>query len=116
MKPPKHEVHGVYYAITRWKYYLQGLGIVVHNVHNPLHKFLNEKNANNKVNFWSLEIAIYNITFEWISSAHNKAADCLSRLVDVRMQQLPASSLTQSQHHQQMDMLLTLSKKNQSFS
>ena len=36
---------------------------------------------NNKVNRWSLELAIYNITFEWISGAKNKAADCLSRLV-----------------------------------
>ena len=40
-----------------------------------------EKNANNKVNRWSLELATYNITFEWISGAKNKAADCLSRLV-----------------------------------
>ena len=28
-----------------------------------------------------MELAIYNITFEWISGAKNKAADCLSRLV-----------------------------------
>ena len=40
-----------------------------------------EKNANNKVNRWSLELATYSITFEWISGAKNKAADCLSRLV-----------------------------------
>ena len=40
-----------------------------------------EKNANNKVNRWGLEFATYNITFEWISGAQNKAADCLSRLV-----------------------------------
>ena len=40
-----------------------------------------EKNANNKVNRWSLELATYNITFEWISGAKNKAADCLPRLV-----------------------------------
>ena len=40
-----------------------------------------EKNANNKVNRWSLELATYNITFEWISGAKNKAADCLSRLI-----------------------------------
>ena len=40
-----------------------------------------EKNANNKVNRWSLELATYNITFEWISGARNKAADCLSLLV-----------------------------------
>ena len=30
---------------------------------------------------WSLELATYNIPFEWISGAKNKAADCLSRLV-----------------------------------
>ena len=36
---------------------------------------------NNKVNRWSLELATYNMTFEWISGAKNKAADCLSRLV-----------------------------------
>ena len=28
-----------------------------------------------------LESATYNITFEWISGAHNKAADCLSHIV-----------------------------------
>ena len=33
------------------------------------------------MNRWSLELATYNITFEWISEAKNKAADCLSRLV-----------------------------------
>ena len=51
------------------------------NDHKPLAKFLNGKNTNNKVNRWSLELATYNITFEWISGAKNKAADCLSRLV-----------------------------------
>ena len=29
----------------------------------------------------SMELATYNISFEWISGAKNKAADCLSRLV-----------------------------------
>ena len=52
--------------------------IVVHNDHKPLQKFLNGKNATNKVNRWSLELATYDITFEWISGAHSKAADCLS--------------------------------------
>ena len=42
------------------------------------------KIANNKVNRWSLELATYNITFEWISGTHNRAADCLSQLVDVK--------------------------------
>ena len=30
---------------------------------------------------WSLELAKYNLSLEWISGAKNKAADCLSRLV-----------------------------------
>ena len=42
-----------------------------------------EKNVNNKVNRWGLELATYNITFEWISGAKNKGADCLSHLVEL---------------------------------
>ena len=41
-----------------------------------------EENANNKVTRWSLELATYNITFEWSSGAKNKATDCLSRMVN----------------------------------
>ena len=50
----KLEAYGVYYAITKWNYYLQGVDITVKNYHKPLAKFLNEKNANNNVNRWSL--------------------------------------------------------------
>ena len=60
---------------------------MVQNNHKPLAKFLNGKNANNKVNRWQLELPTYNITFEWISGAKNKAADCLSQLVE----QLPTT-------------------------
>ena len=78
----EQEAYGVYYAVTKWNYYLQGADIIVRNDHKPLAKFLNGKNANNKVNTWGLELATCNITFEWISGANNKAADCLSRLVE----------------------------------
>ena len=53
------------------------------NDHKPLEMFLNGKNANNKVNRWSLELATYHITLEWISGAKNKGADCLSWLVEL---------------------------------
>ena len=66
-----------------WNYYLWGADIIVRNDHKPLAKFLNGKNANNKVNRWGLELATYNITSEWISGAKNKAADCLSYLVEL---------------------------------
>ena len=52
------------------------------NDHKPLAKFLNGKNANNKVKRWELGLATCNITFEWISGAKDEAADCLSRLVE----------------------------------
>ena len=77
----EQEAYGVYYAITKWNYYLQGADIIVWNYHKPLNKFLNSKNANNKVNRWGLELTVYNITFEWISGAHNKVTDCHSHLV-----------------------------------
>ena len=84
----KQDAYGVYYAITKWNYYLQGADITVKIYPKPLAWFLNGKNANNKVDRWSLELATYNITFEWISGAQNKAADCLSWLVK------PTSPLT----------------------
>ena len=77
----EQEAFGVYYTITNWNYYLQGADIIAQNDHKPLVQFLNGKNTNNKVNRWSLELATYNITFEWISGAKNKATDCLSRLI-----------------------------------
>ena len=39
----EQEVYGVYYAIIKWNYYLQGAGIIVRNDHKPLAKFLNGK-------------------------------------------------------------------------
>ena len=47
---------------------------------NPLPSFFNGKNANNKVNRWSLELATYSITYKWISGAKN---NCLSWLVEL---------------------------------
>ena len=59
----EQETYGVYYAVTKWNYYFWGADIIVQNDHKPLAKFLNRKNANNKVNQWGLELATYNITF-----------------------------------------------------
>ena len=77
----EQEAFGIYYTITKWNYYPQGTDIIVRNYHKPLAHFCNGKNTNNKVNRWSLELATYNISFEWISRARNKAGDCLVRLV-----------------------------------
>ena len=87
----EQEAYGVYYAITKWNYYLQGADITVRNDHRPLSKFLNRKNAINKANRWGLELATYNITFEWTSGAKNKAADFLSCLVE--LPSMPSASV-----------------------
>ena len=65
----EQEAYDVYYAVTRWNYYLPGAAVIMCNDHKPLARFLNGKNTNNKVNRWGLELAIYNITFKWISQA-----------------------------------------------
>ena len=44
----EQEAYGVYFAITKWNYYLQGSDIVVCKDHKTLNKFVNGKNANNK--------------------------------------------------------------------
>ena len=80
---PEQEAYGIYFAIKKWNYYLQGADIIGRNDHKPLAQFLNGKNKNTKINRWGLELASYNITFEWIFGARNKAADCLSRLVEL---------------------------------
>ena len=90
----EQEAYGVYYAITKWNYYLQGTNITVKNNHKLLAHFLNGKHANNKVNRWSLELATYNITFEWLSGAKNKAADCLSWLVQPHLTSTSVNMLT----------------------
>ena len=80
---PEQEAYGIYFAIKKWTYYLQGADIIVQNYHKPLAQFLNWKNRNTKINRWRLELASYNITLEWISGTKNKAADCLLQLVEL---------------------------------
>ena len=58
----KEDDCGVYNTITKWNYYLKGSDIIMCNDHKPLQKFLNCKNTNNKVNWWSMELSTYIIT------------------------------------------------------
>ena len=74
---PEQKAYRVYYAITKWNYYLQDTNIIVPNDHKPLAKFLNGKNTKNKVNRWRLKLGTYDIMFEWISGSLNMATDCL---------------------------------------
>ena len=74
---PEQEAYSICFAVKKWNY-LQGADIIIRNDHKPLAQFLNGKNENTKINRWGLELASYNINFEWISGVKNKATDCLS--------------------------------------
>ena len=52
----EQEAYGVYYAITKWNYYLQGADIIVRNDHKSLAHFLNGKTLITKSTggVWSL--------------------------------------------------------------
>ena len=80
---PEQEPYSIYFAIKKWNYYLQKADIIVRTDHKPLARFLNGKNENTKINRWGLELASYNIKFEWISGVKNKVTDCLSQLVEL---------------------------------
>ena len=54
----------VYITVTKWNYSLNGAEIIVCNDHKTLARFLNGKNANNKVNRWGLELATSYVTFK----------------------------------------------------
>ena len=98
-KCSEQEAYSVYYEVTKRNYCLQGAEVIIHNDHKPLAWLLNGKNSNKKVTIWGLELAPYNITFKWISGTQNKAADCLSRLVELAqdrpatVKMLPATNL-----------------------
>ena len=70
----EQEAYGVYYTVTKWNYYLQGAEVIIYNDHKPLARFLKGKKKNNKVNRCGLELAPYNITFEWISGTKQLTA------------------------------------------
>ena len=80
----KEEAYGVYYAVTMWNILYTGIWHYCPQWPQASTKIMNVKNANDKVNRWSLGLATYNIKFEWTSGACNKAADCLLQLVNVK--------------------------------
>ena len=70
----EQEAYRVYYAVIKWNYYLQVAEVIIWNYHKPMAKFLNRKNAKDKVNRWGLELATYNIIFKWILGAWKQSS------------------------------------------
>ena len=74
------EGYAIYYAIKKWRHYLEDAEILLKSDAKSLQKFLNGKTDNCKLDRWSLELQGRNIKVEHIPGYKNKAADCLSRL------------------------------------
>ena len=74
------EGYAIYYAIKKWRHYLEDAEILLKSDAKSLQKFFNGRTDNVKLDRWSLELQGRNIQVEHIPGHKNKAADCLSRL------------------------------------
>ena len=72
------EGYAIYYAVKRWRHYLEDTEILLKSDAKSLQKFLVGKTDNVKLDTWSLELQGINIQVEHIPGHKNKAADCLS--------------------------------------
>ena len=73
------EGYTIYYAIKKWRHYLEDAEILLKSDVKSLEKFLNGRTDHLKVD-WSLEHQGRNIQWEHIPGCKTKAADCLNRL------------------------------------
>ena len=70
----------IFYAIKKWRHYLEDVEILLKSDIKSLQKFLTGRTDNVKLDRWSLELQGRNIQVEHIPGHKNKAANCLSWL------------------------------------
>ena len=64
-------------------YYLDEAAMTIRSDHLPLKRFLEHKTKNSKVDNWLLDIAHYNLQFEYVKGIKNTLVDTMSRLVQL---------------------------------
>ena len=64
-------------------YYHDEAVMTIRSDHLPLKRFLEHKTKNSKVDNWSLDIAHYNLQFEYVKGIKNTLADTMNRLVQL---------------------------------
>ena len=70
------EGYMIYYAIKKWRHYLEHTEILLKSDAKSLQKFLAGRTNNVKLHMWSLELQGSNIQVEHIPGHKNKAANC----------------------------------------
>ena len=74
------EGYAIYYAVKRWRHYLDDAEIHLKSDAKSLQRFLAGRTNYVKLDRWSLQLQGRNIQVEHIPGHKNKAADCLSQL------------------------------------
>jgi transposase InsO family protein len=74
------EGFAIYYALQKLDHYLHNAQFVIKTDHKPLKYLLDVPIQNAKIQRWSLSIAGYNCTIEYIMGKENHCADLLSRI------------------------------------
>ena len=77
------EAYAIYMSARKLDYYLGEAAMTIRTDHLPLKMFLEHKTKNSKVDNWSLDIAHYNLQFEYVRGIKNTLADTMSRLVQL---------------------------------
>ena len=73
----------IYMSARKLDYYLDEVAMTIRCDHLPLKRFLEYKTKNSKVDNCSLDIAHYNLQFEYVKGIKNILADTMSRLVQL---------------------------------
>ena len=77
------EAYVIYMSTRKLDYYLDEAVMTIRSDHLPLKRFLEHKTKNSKVDNWSLDIAHYNLQFEYVKGIKNTLVDTMSRLVQL---------------------------------
>lgn len=73
------EAYAIYYSLQKLHHYLHNSKFRILCDHKPLKHLLDSPSNNRKVQLWSLSIAGYDCTIEYIPGVKNTVADLLSR-------------------------------------
>ena len=77
------EAYMIYMSTRKLDYYLDEVVMTIRSNQLPFKRFLEHKTKNSKVDNWSLDIAHYNLQFEYVKGIKNTLVDTMSRLVQL---------------------------------
>ena len=77
------EAYVIYMSTRKQDCNLDEVATTIRSDHLPLKRFLEHKTKNSEVDNWFLDIAHYNLQFEYVKGIKNTLVDTMSRLVQL---------------------------------